>query len=418
MNDKNLEFDIDTFQTLSLDNEEYGGIIYIQKIEKLFEENANIEYHVKLLKTDSVKFHIKERRLTKLLDVVDDPHSDIMQVHEVIDGIKKEISDNFSESKLLKGIELRKSWWQDYQQRKVVSMFIPTGISGLDKRLTEGLARQKCSVWSSRPGMGKTTTMANIALYLSRGVKDEENNYIVEPKKVLLVPLETGHMSYLDIMVSIIVKEKMTAELGNNQVAPGGTVGIPLDKMIRFANKIDSNEEKYIKMALSEIFENDNLVTTDDPEMTLNKLEIILEENNFDVVIIDLWEKLADVRIEASAIAEKLNKTQAIAKKCNTHIAIVQQIRRNPDQKGKIKKPTIELLKNSGGYEEVADLIVLMHREKYYNQELDDDIIEYIIGKQRRGVMNKSAHHMFDAPFGIIGPYVKAYVETNDSDVF
>jgi replicative DNA helicase len=132
----------------------------------------------------------------------------------------------------------------------------------------------------------------------------------------------------------------------------------------------------------------------------------------------DLWEKFTDIKIDASSIAEKLNKTQAMAKECNVHMAIVQQIKRSEDKKGKKnKRPTIDLLKNSGGYEEVADLIIMMHREKYYDPELDDDIIEYIIGKQRRGQMNKTAYHIFDGNYGMIGDYVKAYA-TNNDDVF
>ncbi len=418
MVDKNLEFDLDTFESLVSEDEEFGGLIYIQKIELLFDENANIDYHVELLKVDSVKYHIKERRLTKLTDAIEDPHSELSKITEIIESIKREIIENFSQANLLSGVELRKSWWKDFQQRKKESIFIPTGIQGLDKKLAEGLARKKCSIWSARPGMGKSTTMANIALRISRG-KMADGEFICEPKKVLLVPLETGHLPYLDIMVSILVKEKIKQEIEQNVVIPNGMYGVPLEKLVRYTNQITADEDKYIKWALDEIFSNDNLVTTDNPSLSLSELEAILEENTFDVCIMDLWEKLTDVKIEASCIAEKLNKTQAIAKECNVHMAIVQQIKRSEDRKGKRnKRPNIELLKNSGGYEEIADLIVMMHREKYYDPEIEDDIIEYIIGKQRRGAMNKSVYHRFESAYGVIGEYVKAYANNQNDDVF
>ncbi|MDF2615485.1 MAG: replicative helicase [Sedimentibacter sp.] len=416
--EKNLEFDLDVFETLAKDDEEYGSLTYIQKIEKLFQESDNIEFHVNQLKVDSLKAHIKERRLGKLSDAIEDPHSELTKVVEIVDQIKREIAENTSKANMLSGIDLRKGWWKDYQQRKKESIYTPTGISGLDRRLTEGLARTKCSIWSARPGMGKTTTMANIALRLSTGL-DYNGIQLCEPKKVLLVPLETGYVSYIDIMVSMLVKQKIKKELEQkSEIMPNGTYGIKLEKLVRYTDQITVEEDKYIKWALDQIFCNNNLVVTDNPSMKLSECETILEENNFDICIMDLWEKFTDIKIDAASIAEKLNKTQAIAKECNTHMAIVQQIKRSEDKKGKKnKRPTIDMLKNSGGYEEIADLIIMMHRERYYDPEIDDDIIEYIIGKQRRGAMNKTAYHIFDADYGIIGDYVKAYSNNND-DVF
>jgi replicative DNA helicase len=99
-------------------------------------------------------------------------------------------------------------------------------------------------------------------------------------------------------------------------------------------------------------------------------------------------------------------------------MAIVHQQRRSSEKGGKNKKPTMEALKNSGAYEEIADLVVFMYRAKYYNPELEEDVIEYIVAKQRRGAMNKSAFHDFLADFGMVGSYRKNYVENTESDVF
>lgn len=417
MVDKNLEYDIDTFETLAKEDEEFGGIQYLIKIEKLFDENANLDYHVNILKTDSIKHHIKDRRLEKLIDSLEDPHSELTDINKQLQKIKQDINENFSDGNLLSGENLKVDYIKDYEQRKLESIFIPTGIEGLDKKLAEGMARKKCSIWSARPGMGKTTTMANIALNLIRGVKNSQGVFISEPKKVILVPLETGYVSYIDIMVSILIKEKMEAEQDPASAMPSKLVGLPLEKLVRYSNQITKKEDELIKWAIDEIMNNENLTVTDDPNLSLDKLEVILESGNYDVCIVDLWEKLSDIRIEAGLIAEKLNKTQAIAKEANTHMAIVHQIRRNND-KGKVKKPTLEQLKNSGAYEEIADLVIFMHRAKYYNPDLDEDVIEYIIGKQRRGEMNKSVFHNFEGNFGRIGSYRKNYTEAENEEIF
>lgn len=414
MVEKNLDFDIDTFESLATEKDEYGGASYVLKLEALYQENANIEHHVNILKADSVKHHIKERRMEKLIDVLEDPHSDVSEINQIIDQIKEEVQANFQTTHILSGIELRKNYWKDLQERRKTSIFVPSGIKGLDRWLTEGFARKKCSVWSARPGMGKTTTMANVALNLSRGIKNSKGEIISEPKKVLLVPLETGHISYLDIMVSVLIKERLEAEAEAEQSAlPKSMIGMRLDRLVRYSDQLTDQEMSLIKWAMNEIFSNENLCFVDNPALTLDELEAILEEGNYDVCIVDLWERLADIEIDAAKLTKKLTRTQAIAKRCNVHIAIVHQQRRS-DGKSKSKKPTMEALKNSGAYEEISDLIVFMYRAKYYDPSLDEDVIEYIIAKQRRGAMNKSAFHNFYADYGMIGEYRKNYVESED----
>lgn len=414
MVEKNLDFDIDTFESLAAEKDEYGGASYVLKLEALYQENANIEHHVNILKADSVKHHIKERRMEKLIDILEDPHSDVSEINQIIDQIKEEVQANFQTTLILSGIELRKNYWKDLQERRKTSIFVPSGIKGLDRWLTEGFARKKCSVWSARPGMGKTTTMANVALNLSRGIKNSKGEIIVEPKKVLIAPLETGHISYLDIMVSVLIKERLEAEAETEQSAlPKSMIGMRLDRLVRYSDQLTDQEMSLIKWAMDEIFSNENLCFVDNPALTLDELEAILEEGNYDVCIVDLWERLADIEIDAAKLTKKLTRTQAIAKRCNVHIAIVHQQRRS-DSKSKSKKPTMEALKNSGAYEEISDLIVFMYRAKYFDPTLEEDVIEYIIAKQRRGAMNKSAFHNFYADYGMIGEYRKNYVEAED----
>jgi replicative DNA helicase len=408
MAEKNLEYDVDTFESLATEKDDFGGIDYLQKLERLFDENSNIEHHVNILKADAVKHHIKERRLSKLIDLIEDPHSEVTELTEMFDKMREEVRQNFGSEKLLSGIELRKSYWQDLQDRMKESIYVPTGIKGLDRWLSEGLARKKCSIWSARPGGGKTTTMANVTLNLVGGIKTAKGDVVLPPKKVLLVPLETGHISYIDIMVSVLIKKRMEEEMEENSAIPLTMIGMRLDKLVKDSDKIEKNELDYIKWAMGEIFGNENLTVVDDPFMSLDKLELVLEDGNYDVCIIDLWERLSDIEIEASKITKKLTKTQAVAKACNVHMAIVHQQRRS-DGKSKSKKPTMEMLKNSGAYEEIADLVVFLHREKYYNPELTDDVVEYIIAKQRRGAMGKSAFHDFYADFGMVGPHRKNY---------
>lgn len=70
----------------------------------------------------------------------------------------------------------------------------------------------------------------------------------------------------------------------------------------------------------------------------------------------------------------------------------------------------MEDLKNSGGYEEVPDLILLLHRDKYYDPELYEDHIELNIVKQRKGGKEARIVYEFEGEFCRIGEYQKTEV--------
>jgi len=48
-------------------------------------------------------------------------------------------------------------------------------------------------------------------------------------------------------------------------------------------------------------------------------------------------------------------------------------------------RPRVWHIKDSGAYEEVARLIILLHRESYYNKQIREHILEFNIAKQSNG---------------------------------
>ena len=93
---------------------------------------------------------------------------------------------------------------------------------------------------------------------------------------------------------------------------------------------------------------------------------------------------------------KKLRRAHILAKELNIHLVLVSQLNRELT-KLKIKRPEIQHLKNSGAWEETADNIILLHRSKYYDNDLEDDILELWIKKQRMGERNKMVPFLFDA---------------------
>lgn len=139
------------------------------------------------------------------------------------------------------------------------------------------------------------------------------------------------------------------------------------------------------------------------------------------VVVIDLFGKIRDIRAEyqAGSYEEQLNRVQRMARELGVHFVLVAQIRRRDQVKNYwLLRPTLTEIKNSGAWEEVADLVVFFFRAKYYNPELPDDVLEVHVAKQRMGPKDETVYFLFDGPLSRVSwtdlvPYDKRSKEVD-----
>lgn len=379
---RGLEYNKDTFKTLA-GSEEFGGFKYLNDVEKLFEENKNIDFHIERLKVDWKKLMLKQHEVKKLNDAIEDPSVDAKDLCKIIKSVDNSIKEIITTSNIKKGEELKKEYFESLKERQEVGKFIGTGFS-FDEYLTEGLARRNISVIAARPSMGKTTIASIIADYL-RSAKF----------KTLVLPLESGTDKFIDMIVS-------------------RRTGIDLYDLVRNISKLSKKQKIAISKEASRVIDDEYLHFCDDTSVTVNDLAIMLDNGNYAVCIIDLFEKLRDINFEPKIFAEKLKSIQKIAKETNTHICLLAQIKRLDLRKGGDLRPTLEDLKNSGAFEEVADLILFLHREFYYKPELNIDALEIIIAKQRFGVRNKTFYYEFMPSKASVGKELKDFIPLGD----
>lgn len=383
---RNLDYNEDTFDTLSA-GEDYGGIEYLRDIVELFEENTNIDFHLNKLKVDALKISLRKKEYIELTEALEDQYSDESKVLEILDRAKSKLRTLFTSTQVVTGKIAKKDYIDILKLRQEEGTFQPTYFEELDKFLTEGLARKKCSVLAGRPSMGKTTLVVNLV-----------KKFIKDKKKVLVCSLEVGKISFLDSLISSLTK-------------------IDLNKIIKQTKNLTTEEKLKIQKKLNEVLDDENLHIIEDTSMTLTKLGTILENSNYDLCIIDLFDKLADVESDSKILSNKLKEGQNIAKTANIHLMFVNQIKRGVEKK-KNKRPTLEDLKWSGAYEEIADLVMFLHREKYYNPNIEKDIIEIIIAKQRFGVRNKTVAYEFYGNIASIENHVEDFYALEEEDDF
>jgi replicative DNA helicase len=381
MSDRHLIFDIEAFEQIGR-NKKYGGRKYVLDLIDAYPNlPKNLKYHLDKLRTDAAKMTLRLGPLQRLVDLSEDPTATLDEISTLSYQLNSSLAGKLSVG-IRKGKALEEHYMSNFRARREDGgAFVGTGFPWLDECLTEGLARKKLSVWTARPGMGKSTFAWNVA-----------DRVAARGEKVGYFSYEMGDVPVMDGMVAL-------------------RSGISVDRLIKTPDQLSKNEFRQVKLIVREITGNECLAfVVERPDF--EKLYNIIMEGGFSLCVYDLWEKLIRKKDQA-VIAEYLDRQQQLSKDTDSHSMAVHQTKRGPEKRPD-KRPTLEDLKNSGAYEENADLVCYHYRDKYYDDSVEEDIIETGILKQRRGKFLGVCYHEFDGEHGRIGRERRDYEGEDD----
>jgi replicative DNA helicase len=83
-------------------------------------------------------------------------------------------------------------------------------------------------------------------------------------------------------------------------------------------------------------------------------------------------------------VAETTRALKILARELNVPILLLSQLSRAPEQRTD-HKPVMSDLRDSGGIEQDADLIMLLYRASFYDENAEDNTTEVILAKHRNG---------------------------------
>ena len=246
--------------------------------------------------------------------------------------------------------------------------FIGTGFPIIDDKLSWAFALTHTSIICGRPSTGKSTFRKEIQRYLS---KSGIGNLCINRD-------QSNQQELLRIL---------SAEFQ-----------IPLSSLIKMHEWTDSfKEDVYNRLVELESWPIRTILPIgsyylSDIRRSVNDCR--RDGIDVKVVFIDLFAQLDDVNVthnKAQVISAKLIDIDNLATELNVHMCLLVQIRRMGDAGKKGEIDILEYLKESGGYEERAQLIFHISRPSYNNPDLEDNSMTVTIAKQKDGARFKTS---------------------------
>lgn len=247
---------------------------------------------------------------------------------------------------------------------------IGSGWPSLDRKLVEGFLPGLLSIVAARPTIGKSAFRQNLGL-----------NLCLRGLGVLFLNTEPTQRSEQIRLLAI-------------------RTGLSYEALLRFPEwrAEDTERTAIVERARLEIDTCLNLSIVCDRSMRLSDVPNWLREARkrgpLDVVFVDLFDRMQDVIELKDAYAKYvgvkyiLQRLAQLAERETVHLCVLAQLA--PAQKSstaarQYSRPGPEDLRETKVFEEVADLMLFLHRPGRYDRNLPDNVIEVHIGKQREG---------------------------------
>lgn len=339
--------------------QEVGGEEFITEITLSSFYTPNIDTYAKT---------VKEKSLLRSLigaseDIMDVSYRQNDDVSSILSMAESKIFD-ISQSKLNEGlVKVGDTLDETVQVINELSLNdgditgVTTGLETIDLKLS-GLQPSQLILLAARPAMGKTALGLTMAWNAAR-----------EGKSVAFFSLE---MSVLQLNYRLL---SMVSMIDLEQVMNG---------------RIKDDEWELLFRATKEIA-NKDLYVDETPGITLSemrsKLKRLKAEVGVDLVVIDYLQLMqADSRQEnrQNEIASISRGLKTLSKELNCPILSLAQLSREADKRAD-HKPILSDLRESGAIEQDADVVMLLYREDYYDEEDNPNIAKVIVAKHRNG---------------------------------
>ncbi|OHB23758.1 MAG: replicative DNA helicase [Parcubacteria group bacterium RIFCSPLOWO2_12_FULL_40_10] len=364
-------------------NEPIDILTVTNKLEEIgeLESSGGAGYLTSLLSITPTSAHILNygkivQRKKILRDLIDSAHKIVSLGHQEEESIEKIFDEEekgifaVSQRSISKDFKALKEGLQEAFERLErlhkgdgALRGFSTGFVDLDNILA-GLQRSDLIILGARPSFGKTS----LALDIARNVARKEN-------------VGVGIFS-LEMSKDQVIDRILASEAG---------IGLWKMRTGHLSSSGDFNDFSKISIALNSLSQVPIFID-DTPSPTVLQIRAMARrlrsKSNLGLLVIDylqLVQPRNDIDGYVQQVTDVANSLKGLARELNIPVIAVSQLSRaveaRPDQ-----RPRLSDLRESGGIEQAADLVMFIHREDKVKRDSDKkNIAELIIAKHRNG---------------------------------
>ena len=249
---------------------------------------------------------------------------------------------------------------------------LSTGWADLDDQLGGGLYPSTLNILAARPSMGKTAGALGIAQHVAG---------------LLALRGEEGQ-------VAVVSLEMPRKALTVRMLASSASLNATHVRMALRGHPVLSDIKKLRLREKAQMLARLPITYLDDPtnDADIRRLPAALrrlhKQRPLRLVVIDYLQLMTgggeNRQQEVAAISRKL---KALAREFGIPFLVLSQLSRAVEQRPN-HRPMLSDLRDSGGVEQDADVVMFIYRDEYYNPQTDQQgVAEWILGKQRDGAV-------------------------------
>ena len=343
--------------------EKVGGAEYIMKLEESVPSVSNVVYYAEIVLEKAI---IRDL-ITATLKIQQDAYNNPSVLNDLLYLAEKEISV-IAQRRFVKPVsnmhdvlQCTMDYIEHLQEGDSKLTGIPTGFIDLDE-ITCGLQKGELIIIAAWPGMGKTSLVLNIAEHVGANLE----------KPMLFFSMEMSAQQISQNMLCSAAK---------------------IDAHLMSTGKLSDNDLSKLSLAMENLSESAIFI---DDTPGLGFLEIRAKarhlklQHDIQLIIIDglqLMEagRAVDRQQDTSRI---LSGLKALARELDVPVIAVYQLNHSVETREGYT-PGILDLRKSGFIEQDADVVILLHREDYYDPTKKRGEVDLSIVKQKTGPTGK-----------------------------
>ena len=336
--------------------DDLGGANYITELYSMANEKKVEEYSKVVLDG------WKKRKTTNILQMAIQESWDAEKVQKELTAVEIGTS-----KQLTSIIELCTKYEQKPWKAALIVPGVMTGVSMIDE-MTGGLQKAELTIVAARPSVGKTDVLLKFA-----STAGKTSNRKVIP---IIFSLEMPEEKLFDRLIA-------TEALYNRT-------------KLRDPYKMLDDKQKDRWYPALGILSKTNILIDDTPGLTVRDMkakarrvqqdnpnaEIVIYVDYLTIIEPDETMKSSPRSLQVGSIANDLKK---MAKELNCSVCCLAQLSRGVEQRSD-KRPMLSDLRDSGEIEQIADTVIFLYRDSYYEKTKIAIVdFEFNVAKQRNG---------------------------------